>query len=108
VNGFIVHDKHIGDSHDRRTTGIDCEKDVGVTVKGDTVIQKLVSNGAFKKVVSSRLYIFKADEKSYDEFSLTGKEFTYIFGMSEIPCSVNVALYTVEMPAKGKGINGAP
>jgi hypothetical protein len=61
VNAFIVHDKHIGDTRDRRTTGTDYEKDVGVTVKDDTVIQKLVSNGAFKKVIGSRLYILKAD-----------------------------------------------
>jgi hypothetical protein len=61
VDAFIVHDKYIGDTRDRRTTRIDYEKDVDVTVKGDTVIQKLVSNGAFNKVIGSRLYILKAD-----------------------------------------------
>nr|BAF57395.1 putative glycosyl hydrolase family7 [uncultured symbiotic protist of Neotermes koshunensis] len=108
VNGFIVHDKHIGDTKDRGTTGIDYEKDVGVTVKGDTVIQKLVNNGAFKRVIGSRLYILTPDEKLYEEFNLVGKEFTYTVDMSEIPCGVNAALYTVEMPARGKGTNGAP
>nr|BAF57380.1 putative glycosyl hydrolase family7 [uncultured symbiotic protist of Neotermes koshunensis] len=102
VNGFIVHDKHIGDTKDRGTTGIDYEKDVGVTVKGDTVIQKLVSNGAFKKVIGSRLYILTADEKLYEEFALVGKEFTYTVDMSEIPCGVNAALYTVEMGGEGQ------
>nr|BAF57416.1 putative glycosyl hydrolase family7 [uncultured symbiotic protist of Mastotermes darwiniensis] len=107
VSGFLVHDKHIGNTADRKDTAIDYEKDVGVVVTGGTVSQRLVSTYNGKKVIGSRIYILDADEKTYTLFKLTGKEFTYTVDMSQIPCSVNAALYSCEMPAAGKGTYGA-
>nr|BAF57430.1 putative glycosyl hydrolase family7 [uncultured symbiotic protist of Mastotermes darwiniensis] len=107
VNAFIVHDKHIGQVSDRKDTAIDYEKDVGVTVSGGTLSQKLVNTYNGQKVIGSRLYVLNADEKNYEIFKLTGKEFTYTVEMKEIQCGVNAALYTCEMPAAGKAPYGA-
>nr|BAF57388.1 putative glycosyl hydrolase family7 [uncultured symbiotic protist of Neotermes koshunensis] len=101
-NGFLVHDKHIGDTWYRGPDQLDYENEVGVTVKGGTVIQKLVNKYKGNKVIGSRLYILTADEKYYEEFNFAGKEISYTVDMSEIPCAVNAALYTAEMPKGGK------
>nr|AAY83390.3 endoglucanase-type cellulase [Reticulitermes flavipes gut symbiont cell-2] len=109
-NGFLVHDRHVGDNwyRDQKdgksgALDLDYENDVGVTVSGGTLTQRLVSNYSWnnKTVVGSRLYIMTADEKKYEKFNLTGKEFTFTVNLAQIPCGVNAALYTVEMPADG-------
>nr|BAF57392.1 putative glycosyl hydrolase family7 [uncultured symbiotic protist of Neotermes koshunensis] len=107
-SGYIVHDKHIAETRNRDQYGdLDYEKDVGVTVSGGTVKQRLVSpNYQNYKVIGSRLYIVDADDKYYQLFTFIGKEFTYTVDMSEIPCGVNAALYTVEMPKAGKTPGG--
>jgi hypothetical protein len=108
VKSFIVHDKHMGDIQNRDQHGtLDYEKHVGVTVNGGTLSQRLVStDGEGNKIIGSRLYIVNADDKNYELFTFVGKEFTYTVDMSEIPCGVNAALYTVEMPKAGKSPGG--
>nr|BAF57385.1 putative glycosyl hydrolase family7 [uncultured symbiotic protist of Neotermes koshunensis] len=111
VNGYLVHDRHIGNVWDRERHGdLDYAKDIGVTTSGSTLQQKLVSqasaanNGA--NVIGSRLYLVDSADQKYELFKLVGKEFTYTVDMSEIPCGVNAALYTVEMQAAGKAPGG--
>jgi hypothetical protein len=104
VQGFLVHDRHYAGVWDREKRGdLDYPKDVGATATGGTLTQRLVSKMADgTNVIGSRLYIVATDDKSYEMFTLVGKEFTYTVDLSEIPCGVNAALYTVEMPKGGK------
>nr|BAF57426.1 putative glycosyl hydrolase family7 [uncultured symbiotic protist of Mastotermes darwiniensis] len=102
VNAFVVHDKHIGDVAHRGADQLDYEKEVGVVTSGGTISQRLVSTYKGKKVIGSRLYLMTEDDKYYQLFNFVGKEITYTVDMSQIPCSVNAALYTSEMPKGGK------
>nr|BAF57462.1 putative glycosyl hydrolase family7 [uncultured symbiotic protist of Cryptocercus punctulatus] len=97
-NGFIVGDTTAGD--------IDYETQQGVTVSGDTVKQRLVTNYNGKKIVGSRLYLLASDEQNYELFNFVNKEIAYDIDISQIPCGVNAAFYTVEMPKNG-GTTGA-
>nr|BAB64563.2 endoglucanase 1 [Holomastigotoides mirabile] len=112
VSGYLVHDRHIGDVWDRENTDypeLDYDANVGVTVSADgkTLSQRLVSKlWDDKKAVGSRVYIVDTTDKKYQLFQFVGKEFTYTVDMSQIPCGVNAALYTVEMPAEGKSPGG--
>nr|BAF57383.1 putative glycosyl hydrolase family7 [uncultured symbiotic protist of Neotermes koshunensis] len=106
VNGYLVHDKHIGNVWDRGSDQLDYENEVGVTVSGGTLQQKLVNKYKGQKVIGSRLYILDDNDQYYQLFNFVGKEFTYTVDMSEIPCGVNAALYTAEMPKAGKPPGG--
>jgi hypothetical protein len=70
VFGYLVHDRHIGNIWDREKHGdLDYAKDVGVTVNGGTLQQKLVSqnsaaNGG-SNVIGSRLYIVDSADQKY-------------------------------------------
>jgi cellulase len=109
VNGFLVHDKHLeGGTWHRGGDPLDYEKEVGVITNGGTVSQRLISNYKGSKVTGSRIYILASDDKTYEEFKFVGKEFTYTVDVSQIPCGVNAALYTSEMPALGKKTKDDP
>jgi cellulase len=102
VNGFLVHDKHIGNTWYRGADQLDYANEVGVTVSGGTLSQRLVSRYKGQKTIGSRLYIMTEDEKAYEKLNFVGKELSYTVDMSQIPCGVNAALYTVEMAKGGK------
>jgi cellulase len=103
VNGFLVHDKHLeGGTWHRGGDQLDYEKEVGVITNGGTVSQRLMSTYKGAKVTGSRIYILAENDKQYEEFKLVGKELSYTVDMSQIPCGVNAALYTSEMPQNGK------
>ena len=110
VNAFLVHDKKIGQTWGYCPNQLDYEANVGVVTSTDglKLSQRLVSTYKDIKPIGSRLYIMTEDEKQYEKFNFVGKEFTYTVDMSEIPCGVNAALYTSEMPKNGKGANGPP
>lgn len=99
-NGFVVTD---AEARGSATEDIDYEAQLGVTTSGGTLKQKLVTTYNGKKNIGSRLYLLASDEKNYELFSFVGKELSYDVDLSEIPCGVNAALYTVEMTKDGKG-----
>jgi hypothetical protein len=111
VYGYLVHDRHIGNIWDREKHGdLDYVKDIGVTASGGTLQQKLVSQNsaanAGNNAIGSRLYLVDSADQKYELFKFVGKEFTYTVDMSEIPCGVNAALYSVEMQPGGKAPGG--
>nr|BAF57419.1 putative glycosyl hydrolase family7 [uncultured symbiotic protist of Mastotermes darwiniensis] len=109
VNGFLVHDKHIeGGTWHRGGDQLDYANEVGVVVSGGTVSQRLVSTYKGSKITGSRIYIMTEDEKYYEEFKFVGKELSYTVDMSQIPCGVNAALYSSEMPYNGKKTTDDP
>jgi hypothetical protein len=86
---------------------IDYEKQIGVTTNGDALTQKFVTVYNGVKTVGSRLYLLSSDQTRYELFKLVGKEFTYDVDVSQLPCGMNSALYTIEMAAGGTGSGGA-
>jgi hypothetical protein len=104
VQGYVVTDQEVRETP---TSEVDYEAQLGVTSSGDSLTQKLVTTYNGEKNIGSRLYLLSSDKTSYQTFTLVGKELSYDVDMSEIPCGVNAALYTVEMPKAGKGSSGA-
>nr|BAF57298.1 putative glycosyl hydrolase family7 [uncultured symbiotic protist of Reticulitermes speratus] len=71
--------------------------DAGVTVSGNTVSQKFKTG----MNVGSRIYILAPGGKAYEKFKLVNSELTFDVDISQIPCGMNAAIYTAEMPADG-------
>nr|BAF57310.1 putative glycosyl hydrolase family7 [uncultured symbiotic protist of Reticulitermes speratus] len=70
----------------------------GVTVSGGSVSQKFKTGTA----VGSRIYILAPGGTAYEKFKLVGNvELTFDVDISQIPCGMNAAIYTAEMPADG-------
>jgi len=71
----------------------------GITASGDSLKLNLVTTST-QKSVGSRVYLL-ANDTRYQTFNLLNKEFTFDVDMSGLPCGLNGAVYTVEMPADG-------
>nr|AGT15838.1 cellulase [Reticulitermes flavipes] len=69
----------------------------GVTVNGDNVSQRFKTGTA----VGSRIYILAPGGKAYEKFKLVNSELTFDVDISQIPCGMNAAIYTAELPADG-------
>jgi cellulose 1,4-beta-cellobiosidase len=104
VSGFVVTDQEVRDTP---TSDIDYAAQLGVTSSGGSLSQKLVTTYNGKKNIGSRLYLLASDETNYELFNFNGKELSYDVDLSAIPCGVNAALYTVEMPKAGTGVGAA-
>lgn len=84
-------------------------KDIyGVTTSGNSATLRYVTGSN----VGSRLYVLDEDKKKYKGFNLVNRELVYDIDMSQVPCGLNSAIYSVEMPLDG-GLNdlnkaGAP
>lgn len=97
--GYIVVDQEWRSSD---TADIDYPNGIGVSTNGDALSQRLVTGSGADKVVGSRLYLLDSTQKSYELFKLVGDvEFTYDVDMSQLPCGLNAALYTIEMNKNG-------
>ncbi|KAF2112341.1 glycoside hydrolase [Lophiotrema nucula] len=80
--------------------GADYPGTYGVTVSGNAMTLKFVTNGAYSKNIGSRLYLMASDS-TYQMFKLLNKEFTFDVDVSGLPCGLNGALYLVEMDEDG-------
>jgi hypothetical protein len=89
------------------TGDIDYSGALGVTTTGGTLVQRLVTISGGNKNVGSRLYLLDATGTKYQLFKLIGKELSYDVNLAQIPCGVNAAVYTIEMPASGEGAGAA-
>lgn len=93
--GYIVVDQEW-----RSTATADVDyASIGVNASGSSLSQVLVSpSGA----IGSRLYLLDSTKSSYELFKLVGNvEFSYDVDMTDLPCGMNAALYTIEMNPKG-------
>ncbi|KAG6852149.1 Exoglucanase [Blastosporella zonata] len=79
--------------------GADYANTYGVTVSGDALTLKLVTESS-QKNVGSRLYLMSSDSE-YEIFKLVNQEFTFDVDVSNLPCGLNGALYFSEMDADG-------
>ncbi|KAL6812840.1 Exoglucanase 1 [Trichoderma sp. SZMC 28013] len=68
----------------------------GVTTSGDALTLQFVTGSN----VGSRLYLMASDS-AYQEFTLSGNEFSFDVDVSQLPCGLNGALYFVSMDADG-------
>nr|Q9P8P3.1 RecName: Full=Exoglucanase 1; AltName: Full=1,4-beta-cellobiohydrolase; AltName: Full=Cellobiohydrolase 7A; Short=Cel7A; AltName: Full=Exocellobiohydrolase I; Short=CBHI; AltName: Full=Exoglucanase I; Flags: Precursor [Trichoderma harzianum]AAF36391.1 cellobiohydrolase [Trichoderma harzianum] len=68
----------------------------GVTTSGDALTLQFVTASN----VGSRLYLM-ANDSTYQEFTLSGNEFSFDVDVSQLPCGLNGALYFVSMDADG-------
>lgn len=71
--------------------------DAGITVNGDTVSVRFKTGNR----VGSRSYLLDDAQKSYVIFKLVNAELSLDIDLSEIPCGMNAAIYTAELPADG-------
>jgi hypothetical protein len=101
VQGYIVTDTEVRSTP---TSDVDYAAQLGVSTSGGSLTQRLVTTYNGKKNIGSRLYLLASDEKNYELFNLVGKELSYDVDLSQIPCGVNAALYTVEMAKSGGGV----
>nr|BAF57294.1 putative glycosyl hydrolase family7 [uncultured symbiotic protist of Reticulitermes speratus] len=79
---------------------------VFVSEDGKTLTQRMRTMTTWENKWGSRLYLLNADLQNYEIVDLKGKELSFDVDMSALPCSINAALYTVEMP-KGGAANDA-
>ncbi|KAK7511924.1 cellobiohydrolase I [Phyllosticta citriasiana] len=79
----------------------DYESTYGISVKGDALTMKFVTQGQ-QKNVGARVYLLapNSDDK-YNLFKLKNKEFTFDVDVSGLPCGINGALYFTEMEEDG-------
>jgi cellulose 1,4-beta-cellobiosidase len=71
----------------------------GVTVpQPGTLRMQYVTEGLYGPNVGSRVYIVGEKGDRYQGFDLRGKRFSFTIDISRLPCGLNAALYTVEMP----------
>lgn len=73
----------------------------GVTISGDSMTLKFVTQGPYSKNVGSRTYLLDESHQKYVKFMLLNQEFTFTVDVSNLQCGLNGALYLVEMDADG-------
>jgi hypothetical protein len=104
----VVNDSLVSD---RQSLGSNCEADyenaLGVTTSDGTLTQRLVTKNGENTNIGSRLYLLDSTGERYEYINFIGKEISYDLDVSQIPCGVNAALYSVEMPLDGTGTEGA-
>lgn len=74
---------------------------VFVSADGKTITQRMDTKTTWENEWGSRLYLLNADGANYDLVFLKNKEVSFDVDMSALPCAINAALYTVEMPKEG-------
>ncbi|KAL7928143.1 Exoglucanase 1 [Trichoderma chlorosporum] len=82
--------------------GADYSSTYGVTTSGNALTIDFVTASN----VGARLYLM-ASETAYQEFTLSGNEFSFDVDVSNLPCGLNGALYFVSMDADG-GVSKYP
>lgn len=87
-------------------------KSYGISVNGNALTLRYVTSHTYGKNIGSRVYLMDETAKQYKGFDFTNSEFEFTADISRIPCGLNAAIYSVEMPLNG-GLNkwntaGAP
>ena len=72
----------------------------GVSVSGNSVTLKYVTQGPYGTNVGSRLYIVSDSKKEYQGFDMRNKEIAFTVDASKLPCGLNGAVYFSEIPLK--------
>ena len=80
--------------------GGDYEGTYDITTEGAALTLGFVTV-AYQANIGSRTYLLDSDGKTYTQFMLKNKEFTFDVDVSNLPCGLNGALYFVEMDADG-------
>jgi cellulose 1,4-beta-cellobiosidase len=84
----------------------------GVSTSGSALTLRYITRHTYGENVGSRLYLLDETRSNYKGFDFNNMEFTFTADMSKVPCGMNGAIYSVEMPING-GLNnwnraGAP
>jgi len=84
----------------------------GISVSSSALTLRYVTKHTHGENVGSRLYLIGEDQQTYKGFDFTGKQFSFTVDVSQVPCGMNGAVYSIEMPLDG-GLNqwnkaGAP
>ena len=73
----------------------------GISVAGNALTLKYVTNGQYGVNVGARTYLVDAAGQNYRIFKLMNRQFSFTVDVSRLPCGLNGALYFVEMAADG-------
>lgn len=84
----------------------------GVSTQDSSLTLRYVTKHTYGENIGSRLYLLDETGKRYKGFDFTNQQFSFTADMSKVPCGMNGAIYSVEMPIDG-GLNrlnqaGAP
>ena len=84
----------------------------GVSTQDSSLTLRYITKHTYGENVGSRLYLLDETGKQYKGFDFTNQQFSFTADMSKVPCGMNGAIYSVEMPIDG-GLNrlnqaGAP
>jgi len=80
--------------------GADYSGNYGISVAGNALTLKFVTNNSNGKNIGSRVYLMNSDSQ-YELFKVLNQEFTFDVDVSNLPCGLNGALYFSEMDADG-------
>lgn len=80
----------------------------GVSVSGNAVTLKYVTDGTYGTNIGSRLYLIAPDGVSYKKFNPLNREVVFDVDVSNAGCGLNGALYTVEVPLKATANEAGP
>ncbi|KAF9486146.1 cellobiohydrolase I [Pholiota conissans] len=80
--------------------GADYTATYGITVSGNALTMKFVTNNSNGKNIGSRVYLLASDTK-YQMFKLLNQEFSFDVDVSQLPCGLNGALYFSAMDEDG-------
>ena len=78
----------------------------GVESDGKGLTMNFVTQGPYSRNVGGRTYMMDGDSK-YKMFKLKNKELTFDVDVSNMPCGLNGALYSVGVPEDGGMSSGA-
>jgi len=80
--------------------GADYAGTYGISVSGSALTLGFVTVGTYGTNIGSRVYLLASDS-AYQVFKFKNQEFAFDVDVSNLPCGLNGALYTVEMDADG-------
>ena len=80
--------------------GVDYSGTYGVSTSGNQLSLRFVTKHQYGTNVGSRVYLMENDSK-YMMLKLINQEFTFDVDVSQLPCGLNGALYTVSMAQDG-------
>jgi len=80
--------------------GADYPATYGITASGNALTIQFVTKGQYATNIGSRVYLMQSDS-AYYMLKLKNQEFTFDVDVSNLPCGLNGALYTVEMSQDG-------
>lgn len=76
----------------------------GVSTQGSELTLRYVTKHTYGENIGSRVYLLDESGKQYKGFDFTDMQFQFTADMSQVPCGLNGAIYSVEMPIDG-GMN---